>query len=181
MCDVAHSSHYSLFLFTQLHYSTLQGLRGVAVADSLDYDENYYAPGDYDEDFDLDFEEEPLDLDSFDDEDFDDEDLDSDMELYGFRRGGRGNRGYRRRSQRFNPGLKDRAFRQLNRNGRISSNVAGRMNNRQVRRVFQADGINPNRARRTRSGAITVGSRRSRRGGRNNWNPRRRSFRRYYD
>lgn len=180
MCDVAHSSHYSLFLFTQLHYSTLQGLRGVAVADSLDYDENYYVPEDYVEDFDLDFEEEPLDLDSFDDEDFDDEDLDSDMELYqGYGRGfGRGRRNRFGRSQRFDPGLKDRAFRQLNRNGRISSRVAGRLNRRQVSRVFRADGINPNRARVTSSGAITVGRRR---GGRNNWAPRRRSIRRYYD
>ncbi len=97
------------------------------------------------------------------------------MELYqrrGYGRGGRGNR--YGRSQRFNPRLKRQALRQLNNDGRISSRVARNMNGRQIRRVFRADGINPGRARVTRSGAIRVGRRR----GGNNWGPRR--FR-YYD
>ena len=169
MCDVTHSSHYSLSLFTQLYSTLLQGLRGVAVADSLDYDENYYVPEDYDEDYEL-FEE-PLYVDSFDedldDEDFDDEDLDSDVELYG-----------RGPSRSFNPRLKNRAYRQLNNNGRINRNVVRQMNNRQINRVVRADGLRRRDVRWNRRGDLVV------RRGAQQWRPprrRNRPFRRYYD
>ena len=115
--------------------------------------------------YDLDFEEGPLDLDLFD-EDLDDEDLDSDMELY--RRWDRTNRfGGRfngpRSRRRFDGNLKNRALRQLESRGRISSRLASRLNRRQVRRVFQAEGLRPSQARLTRSGAIVVGRRRNNR------------------
>ena len=133
------------------------GLRGVAVSDSLDYDENYYVPEDYDEDYDLDFEEEPLDLDFFDDED---------VELYG-----------RRPSRRFNPSLKNRAFRQLNDNGRINRRVVRQLNNRQIRRVVRADGLSTRDVRINRRGDLVI------RRGAQQWRPPRniRRFRRYYD
>ena len=174
---VTHSSHYSLSLFTQLHYLTLQGLRGVAVtSDSADYDENYYVPEDYDEDYDLNFEEEPSDLDSFDEED-----LDSDMELYGYfgNRRIRNFNGYRS-SRSFNGALKRRAFRQLNRNGYIRRRTLRDLNNRQVRRVIRADGFSPNQARITRSGDLVIRRRYGGIGRRRR--PRQfRRFRGYYD
>ena len=144
MCDLTHSSHYSLSLFTQPNNSTLQGLRGVAVTDYLDYDEDYYAPGYYVEDYEL-FGEEPLDVDFFDDE----EDLDSDMELLGPRTGRHNN------PQNFKDRVMNRAFRQLNNRGYISGSLG--LSEKEIRRVFRADGINPDRARRTGSGDIVVG------------------------
>ena len=146
MCDVTHSSHYSLLsLFTQLHNSILQGLRGVAVTDYLDYDEDYYAPGYYDEDYDLDFEEEPFDADFFDDED-----LDSDMELYNPRQGGRMN------PHQYKDGRMNRAFRQLQNNGRISSGVARNLSSRDIRSVIRANGLRVRDTRITRNGAVVV-------------------------
>lgn len=134
MCDVTHSSHYSLSLFTQLNNSTLlQGLRGVAVTDYLDYDdEDYYAPEDYGEDYEL-FGEEPLDVD-----------------FYNPRKGGF------MRPQNYKDGLMNRAFRQLQNNGKISSSVARGLSTSQIRTVIRAAGDKVSNARQLKSGAIVI-------------------------
>jgi len=143
VCDVTYSSHYSLSLFTQLYYYTTQGLRGVAFIDYLDYDEDYAVPGYYDEDYDLDFEEEPLDA-YF----FDDEDLDSDMEFLGPRNGGRNI------PQGFKDGQMNRAFRELKNTGEISSGVARNLSNGEIRSVIRASGLRARDARIDGNGNI---------------------------
>jgi hypothetical protein len=126
VCDVTHSSHYSLSLFTQLYYFTLQGLRGVAIIDYLDYDEDYAVPGYYDEDYDLDFEEEPLDAYFFDDED---------LEFVGPRKGGR------MQPQHWADGEMNHAFKQLKNTGEITSDVARNLSNGEIRSVIRASGL----------------------------------------